>query len=210
MENNEKTSLLEKLNTRNKFNKWKILIGFLFIASVIYSYYDYTEWMFIEGTGISNLLAGIILIIDGILLYKNKRVPIVIYQMEVGLIMTVYCVTTFLTAFNIVNFFNFQGGAMFLHSINPLVFLMIYLLTTRIKENCIIKYSILAPIPFMIYLLFDFIWRQINGYYLYGLIPDNTSIILIMLIGVLAYIVELLFNYGLIKLNLYIKTKIKD
>lgn len=51
--------------------KAKIIIGILFLVSVAYSYYKIPQWL-IEGTAISNTLAGIILIIDGILLHKNK------------------------------------------------------------------------------------------------------------------------------------------
>ena len=143
--------------------KAKIIIEILFLVSVAYSYYKIPQWL----TAISNTLAGIILIIDGILLHKNKNVPIIAYQIIVSFIMTVYLITTFLTAFNLYNNFSFDDGFMLLHAVNPLVFFTIYLFTTKLKtNNNILCTSCIAPTLIMCYLLFDFIRHPSELWYI--------------------------------------------
>lgn len=189
--------------------KAKIIIGILFLVTVAYSYYKIPQWL-IEGTAISNTLAGIILIIDGILLHKNKNVPIIAYQITVSFIMTVYLITTFLTAFNLYNNFSFDDGFMLLHAVNPLVFFTIYLFTTKLKtNNNILCTSCIAPSLIMCYLLFDFIRHQIIGSYVYQIIPNDSNIMLVILFALGTYIFEVLLNFGIIKLKIYTESKIK-
>lgn len=189
----------------------KILLGILFIATVGYAYYKIPQWLF-EGTAISNTLAGLVLIVDGILLFKKKKMPMAIYQMVVCFIMTVYIVTTFLTAFNFTNIFSFDDGFMFLHSVNPIIFFMIYLFTTKLelKDNKdIFIRSCIAPLFIVLYLIFDLTRKQIVGEYVYQLIPNNTNIILVFLFGIIAYVLEVAFNYGIIKLKKVAESKLR-
>lgn len=187
----------------------KIVLGILFIASVIYSYYAIPQYL-VEGTCVSNTLGGILLIIEGILEFRGKRVPMLIWQMELGFIMTVYLLCAVLTGFKI-HSFNFEGGFMFLHSINPLILLMIYLFSLRLdisdgKE--ILRRSFIAPVLIMAYLLFDLIRHQITGEFVYGLIPNESGVIVALLFGAGAYIGEVVLNYGLIRLKIFADAKI--
>lgn len=191
--------------------KLKVLIGVYFLFSVVYSYYKIPEWL-IEGTAVSNTLAGLVLISDGMLMHKGRRVPVFLYQTVVGFIMTVYSLTTFLTAFNIFDKFSFKGGFMLLHGVNPLIFLMFYLFTVRFEEkekNNSFRKACIAPLLIMCYLLFDFIRHQITGEFVYQLLPNDSNIVLILLFGAGAYVFEVLFNFGLIKLKLYTQSKMK-
>jgi hypothetical protein len=187
----------------------KIVLGILFIVAVIYSYYEIPQYL-VEGTCVSNTLGGVLLIIDGILGFKNKRVPMLIWQMEIGFIMTVYLLCAILTGFRI-HSFNFEGGFMFLHSINPLILLAIFLFSLRLdisngKE--VLRRSFIAPVLIMAYLLFDLIRHQITGEFVYGLIPNNSSILIVLIFGVGTYISEVVLNYGLIRLKMFVGTKI--
>ena len=56
----------------------KIVLGILIIVAVIFSYYEIPQYL-VEGTCVSNTLGGVLLIIDGILGFKNKRVPMLIW-----------------------------------------------------------------------------------------------------------------------------------
>ncbi len=188
----------------------KIVLGILFIVAVIYSYYEIPQYL-VEGTCVSNTLGGVLLIIDGVLEFKDKRVPMLIWQMELGFIMTVYLLCAVLTGFKI-HAFNFNGGFMFLHSINPLILLSIFLFTFKLdisngKE--ILKRSFIAPVLIMAYLLFDLIRHQITGEFVYGLIPNNSSIFIALIFGAGAYIGEVVLNYGLIRLKKFADTKFK-
>ncbi len=187
----------------------KIVLGIFFIVAVIYSYYEIPQYL-VEGTCVSNTLGGVLLIIDGILGFKNKRVPMLIWQMEIGFIMTVYLLCAILTGFRI-HSFNFEGGFMFLHSINPLILLAIFLFSLRLdisngKE--VLRRSFIAPVLIMAYLLFDLIRHQITGEFVYGLIPNNSSILIVLFFGVGTYISEVVLNYGLIRLKMFVGTKI--
>ena len=189
----------------------KIVLGILFIASVVYSYYEIPQYL-IEGTCVSNSLGGILLIVDGILEFKNKRVPMLIWQMELGFIMTVYLLCALLTGFKIFSF-NFDGGFMFLHSINPLILFAIYLFTLRLdigKGKEIIRRSFIAPLLIMAYLLFDLIRHQITGEFVYGLIPNNSSVLIMLLFGAGAYIGEVVLNYGLLKIKIFADASINN
>ena len=53
--------------------RFKIILGVLFILSVGYAYYEEPEFLY-EMTAIPNTLAGLILIVDGILESKGKKI----------------------------------------------------------------------------------------------------------------------------------------
>ena len=89
---------------------------------------------------------------------------------------------------------------------------MIYLFTTKLelKDNKdIFIRSCIAPLFIVLYLIFDLTRKQIVGEYVYQLIPNNTNIILVFLFGIIAYVLEVAFNYGIIKLKKVAESKLK-
>ena len=182
---------------------YKIILGVLFLASVAYAYHDVPQYLY-EGTAVSNTLAGFLLIADGALSGRKKRVPGVIYLAETCFIMTVYTVTTFATAFSIYEGFSFKGGFMLLHAVNPLVFLAVYLFGTRHQAKSkkeTVRYTFLAPSLITAYLIFDFVRWLLTGNFVYGLIPEDAALPFVLLFGAAACALEALFGFSLLKLK---------
>lgn len=184
----------------------EICIGIYFIASVFYAYYGNYNYLY-ELTSLSNLLNGVILIACGILGLYNKRLNIIANLTALVPILCVYS-TVFLVAFNILQF-NFDGGFMLLHGVNPLVALAFFLFAVRCEFNGrkeLLLRIFLAPTLFMVYLLFDLIFFFCNGEFVYGVLPAQLAyfspIVAIVLYGLLVALA-----FGLMQLKKFIQNK---
>lgn len=137
-----------------------IALGILFCGSVLIGYMPIPEYA-IELTCISNSCIGILLLFTGInMLGKKKEIPGIIYHMWLVTILLVCIVSC-------VGRFNFHGAFFFLHLVNPLVFLGYYIVFVDDSKKS--KQILLAPIPVMMYLAFDYIVGMLKGRFVYGI-----------------------------------------
>ncbi len=187
----------------------KIGIGVYFIASVFYAYIGNYNYLF-ELTSISNLLNGVILIVCGILGLYKKQLNVIVKLMALVCIMCVYS-TVIMVAFNIAHF-NFDGGFMLLHGVNPLIALAFFLFTEKYefkdKKQFLLR-VFLAPSLFMLYLLFDLIFYFCNGEFIYGMLPSNLAY-LSPIVAIVMYGFLVAMSYGLIKLKKIVQTKFME
>ena len=189
----------------------EICVGAYFVASVFYAYYGGYRFLY-ELTALSNLLNGVILIVCGILGLCQKRLNIIIRLMALVCIMCVYA-TVFMVAFHISQF-NFDGGFMLLHGVNPLIALVFFLFGESCEFNGkkqLLVRIFLAPMLFMAYLLFDLLFYFCNGEFVYGLLPSNFAY-LSPIVAIVMYGLLVAMGYGLMDLkksvqNRFIKNK---
>ena len=94
-----------------------ITLGIVFCASVLVGYMPIPEYL-IELTAFSNTLIGMILIFTGInFIVKEKSISSIFYHMGLVTILLVCIVSC-------VGHFNFKGAFLFLHLVNPVLFLL--------------------------------------------------------------------------------------
>lgn len=189
-----------------RLNIAQICLGAYFIASVFYAYYGSYEYLY-ELTALSNLLYGVIFIVGGILGLCKKSLNVIVNLMALVCLMCVYS-TVFMVAFNISQF-NFDGGFMLLHGVNPLIALAFFLFGAKCDFNGkkqLLTRIFLAPTLFMSYLLFDLIFYFFSGEFVYGLLPSDlvylSPVVAIVMYGILAAI-----GYGLIELKKTVQSK---
>lgn len=176
------------------------------IATVLIGYIPEPEY-FKEFTCLSNLLSGIIIIIDGILNLKNKQIPNYIY---IGFISAMWmlvllCLGGVFGLYQI----NFKGAFFFLHSINPILFILSYLFLYKENEGNVLKKVLISPCLVCIYFIFDYIFGLITGNFVYQIF--EVSIIhfgYATLIIIAIYLVTALFGFLSIFLNRLINKKI--
>lgn len=187
----------------------KIFAGILIISTAIWGYSNLLEYIY-ELTFISNVICGILLLSDGLInISERNKIPSFIYQMVLLCTSVVFC-TCVVSLFG-EHKFNFSGAFFFLHIINPLAFLAIYLTCVELKienKSDYTKQAFFAPVMIMCYLLFDYIRFIMTGNLVYGLISKerltlNTAVI----IGVGFYLLMVFMSYGLIKLNARMQKK---
>ena len=191
-------------------NILKIIVGLFILDTVLYGYnFDFSHAY--ELTFVSNTSCGLLLLIDGIVsLIKKKSVPIFLYQCVLPCINTVF----FSVFFKLFGWhdFNFYGGFFFMHGINPVIFLVLYLFSTNLiikDKRDYIRRIFIAPIMMMTYLLFDFIRYVVTGKLVYGLIAtENLNYISVPLIGVVFYLLMAFMSYGLLDLKMFVQKKI--
>lgn len=137
-----------------------IALGILFCGSALIGYMPIPEYA-MELTCISNLCIGILLVCTGINILRNKKkIPGILYQMWLAAIL-------FVCIISCVGHFNFQGAFFFLHLVNPLVFLVYYVIF--IEDTPKGKKILLTPMPVMGYLIFDYIIGMVRGTFVYGI-----------------------------------------
>lgn len=184
----------------------KICVGAYFIASVFYAYYGDYNYLY-ELTALSNMLYGVILIACGILGLCQKRLNIIVNLMVLVCIMCVYA-TVFMVAFNISQF-NFDGGFMLLHGVNPLIALAFFLFGEKcefIGKKQLLMRIFLAPMLFMAYLLFDLIFYFCNSEFVYELLPSNLAY-LSPIVAIVMYGLLVAMGYGLMELKKSVQNK---
>lgn len=187
----------------------KIIIGLAIFLSAIVGYRNSFNY-FYELTFLSNVSCGVLLILDGVLhIFSKKEIPVIAYQMVVLCTNVIFftCVFTILGWHT----FNFEGTFIFLHVINPPVFLLCYLFLTKLtvkNKKEYLKYIFVCPLLLMTYILFDYIRYLVTGNLVYGLInAENHNIISLLLIGFAFYLLMSFMSYGILKLKLFIQRK---
>ena len=177
----------------------KIVLGACMVVLALIGYIPIPADL-IEMTCISNLAGGIVLIVDGILYFKGKSVPIFLYRNIMISIFFVFlvCTGSLFGAYRM----NFKGVFFLLHTIFPILFILMYIFFIRDdKEKLIVKITT-TPVMMIAYLLFDFILGQIRGKFIYGMFKvEELSFWWALLAGVLIYLFLALVGWAFIYFN---------
>lgn len=97
--------------------------------------------------------------------------------------------------------FNFNGAFFFLHVINPIAFLIYYMLFVN-EHDRKIKFALAAPTMTMTYFLFDYIQYQFTGKFVYGFIePEKLTLAWAVIAAIVIYALLYLFGLFLFMLN---------
>lgn len=178
----------------------KILFGILMIVTAILGYGRLPRMYLAEFTFITNLLGGLLMTVDGILDEFGRSVPMVLY-LNVGtgiLLVFLICLATLFTP----NPFNYGGAFFFLHAINPVGFLLIYIFLC--KDDCFsrIKRLLVTPVLAIAYLIFDYILGSVRGFFVYGFVmPDMLSLPIAAAVGIAVFLIVMLLGLILLALN---------
>ncbi|MDD7428899.1 MAG: hypothetical protein SOU50_09270 [Oscillospiraceae bacterium] len=185
----------------------KIIVGLFILGTVFLGYNFHLSY---ELTFISNSSCGLLLLLDGtVSLFKKKALPAFLYQLVLPCINTVF----FTIIFKLFGWhdFNFSGMFFFMHGINPIIFLLMYLFFTELElkdKKDYVRRIFIAPAMIMAYALFDLIRFFITGELVYGLISaDKLNFISVPLIGIGLYLLMAFMSYGLLDLKLYVQKK---
>lgn len=178
-----------------------LIIGILLIITALIAYIPEPQFMK-ELTFISNMLIGILFIVTGVLELTSRRINGIVYAMAAVIHFIVFFITVGGTAMGLK--FNFKGAMMFLHVINPVLTISYYL--TAIKHNNYsIKMSLLIPVPFFCYMVFDYFYGWATGTFMYDIIkaPDYTkgNWFFGLIAGVLVYLFAWLVSLGIYYIN---------
>lgn len=189
----------------------KIVVGLFILLTALVGYNFHFSYMY-ELTFISNSSCGLLLLFDGIVsLIRKKALPAILYQFVLPCILTVFC-TVFFKIFGWHDF-NFEGMFFFMHGINPILVLAMYLFTTKLKlkdKKDYFRRIFIAPAMVMCYLLFDYIRFLITGNLVYGLVStESLTFIKAAIIGIVYYASIAFMSYGLLDLKLYVQKKIE-
>ena len=148
----------------------KMVLGVAMIVLSLVGFIPEPE-SFVEMTFVSNFAGGAILLADGILYFKNKSIPSIVYRNLVGCLLCVFliCTGSLTGAYNM----NFKGVFLFLHTVFPILFLLIYIIFVNDREGNVIVKVATTPILTIVYLLFDYIYGNISGKFVYGIVTPN-------------------------------------
>lgn len=199
-------------NRNLKSNIVKICVGIFMIIIAVLGYKDSPQYMY-ELTFLSNFSCGILLFVDGVIDFITKKsLPVILYQLVLPCITVVFCTVVFeLFGWHS---FNFSGFFLFMHAINPIAFLTVYLFCTRLKVNSKKEYLIrifVAPSLVMAYALFDLIRFCVTGKLVYGLLPtDYVTWWSVILIGIGLYALIAFMCYGYLDLKLFVQKQLKE
>jgi hypothetical protein len=153
-----------------------------------------------ELTFLSNLMAGIAFLTGGILgLVRNKELPRTLY-----LDTTVLLALVFLTCMAFITEMNFTGAFVFLHVINPILAILVFVFLTA-DARPLKKIEILSTIFFPVaYLAYAITYGLLSGYWLYGFINiDKKGILFVSILCVImaaGIILVSLLLYGISQL----------
>ena len=177
----------------------KILTGLFMLVTVAVGYIPIPEYL-VEFTCMSNSLGGILLIIDGILNFKDKNIPEFLYLNVCAGILFVFLIC--LGSLSGMYHMNYSGAFFFLHATNPILLILFYILTAKKTSAKKLKLLLLSPVLMLEYLLFDFILGNCRGYFVYGFVtPEELSLVAAAIVGVVMYGIILLFSWLLLALN---------
>lgn len=186
-------------------NAVKIVVGLWMIANVLIGYIPQPEYL-IELTCISNTLGGLLLLTDGILnITKKKNIPNSFYlNIAVSIFMVfLVCMGSITGAYR----FNFKGAFLFMHVINPIAFVICYMLFVNEKSRKI-RVVLTAPIMIMLYFLFDYIRSRLVGKFVYGFVdPVEFTFSYAIIAGLVMYIFMYLLGLILFTLNRLVAQK---
>lgn len=167
-------------------------LSFLFIFTALYSYWDSFQYAY-ELTFLSNFITGLFLLAVAILWICNKSVPQVVF-----LDFTILLLIVFGVCIAFIEQFNFDGGFLFLHGVNPLLMVAFYLLfsnQTKVRWQFLCTVLIL---PFA-YLVFALSFGSITNNYIYFFLDYNTYGIMYTV----AFIVGILVGIIIVSIALY-------
>ena len=189
----------------------KIIVGLFIILTTLGGYKFQSSYMH-ELTFISNFSCGLLLLLDGLIsLTRKKALPAILYQFVLPCILTVFC-TVFFKIFGWYDF-NFSGMFFFMHGINPILVLIMYLFTTKLElkdKKDYVRRIFITPAMVMCYLLFDYIRFLITGNLVYGLVStESLTFVKAAIIGIVYYASIAFMSYGLLVLKLYVQKKIE-
>lgn len=177
----------------------KIMMGLLMLAVVFIGYIPQPEYL-IELTCVSNTLGGLLLLTDSIFsITKRKNCPNSFYLNITVSLLVVYfvCIGSLTGAYK----FNFSGAFFFMHVINPIAFLIYYMLFVN-EHDRKIKFVLTAPTMTMMYLLFDYIRYKFTGEFVYGFIkPEELTLDRAIIAAIVIYALLYLFGLFLFMLN---------
>lgn len=186
-------------------NAVKIAVGLVMIVNVLIDYIPQPEYL-VELTCVSNTLGGLLLLIDGIFnVIKKKRFPNSFYlNVAVSILMVfLVCMGSFTGAYK----FNFKGAFFFMHVINPIAFVICYMLFVN-EQGRKVRFVLTAPIMIMLYFLFDYIRSRIVGKFVYGFVePGELTFFYAIIAGIVMYIFMYLLGLGLFALNRLVHKK---
>lgn len=135
-------------------------LSFLFLFTALYSYRESYEYIY-ELTFISNFSTGVFLLVAGITGLCNRALPQFLFLDFTLLLLIVFGVSLFAFAD-----FNFEGGFLFLHAINPPLMLAYYLFFTNQPHT---KWQLISTVLILpaIYLIFAVVYGMNTGNYIY-------------------------------------------
>lgn len=97
-----------------------------------------------------------------------------------------------------------------MHVINPIVFLICYMLFVN-EQSRKIRFVLTAPIMVMLYFLFDYIRSRLVGEFVYGFAePGELSFFYVIITGLVMYIFMYLLGLSLFALNRIVHKKAMD
>jgi len=177
----------------------KIMLGLLMLVIVFFGYIPQPEYL-IELTCVSNTLGGLLLFTDGIFsITKKKTCPNSFYlNVTVSLLVVFFvCMGSLTGAYK----FNFSGAFFFMHVINPIAFLIYYMIFIS-EHDRKIKSALTAPIITMTYFLFDYTRYKFTGEFVYGFIkPEKLTLAWVVIAAIIIYVLLYLFSLFLFILN---------
>lgn len=186
-------------------NVIKILVGLLMFITVLIGYIPQLEYL-VELTCISNMFGGLLLLTDGILGITKKEVHLNSFYLNITVsifIVFFICMGSLTGIYK----FNLNGAFFFLHVINPIVFVICYMLFVN-EQNRKTKAIMNAPIMVVLYFLFDYIRYQLTGEFVYGFIKLNEfSFTSAIIVGVTIYAFICLFSLTFFTLNKFVHKK---
>ena len=169
------------------------------IAVVLIGYIPQPKYL-VELTCVSNMLGGLLLLLDGVLnITKKKAFPNAFYMNITVSILIVFlvCMGSLIGAYK----FNFNGAFFFIHVINPIVFVVYYIIFVN-EQDRKVGYVLKAPIMIMAYVLFDYIRYQFTGEFVYGFInSEKFTLVYAIIAGIVIYVLMYLLSLILFVLN---------
>ena len=180
-------------------NITKIMTGLLILAAVFIGYIPQPKYL-IELTCVSNTFGGLLLLTDGIIsITKRKPCPNSFYLNITVSLLVVYfvCMGSLTGAYK----FNFSGAFFFMHVIDPIAFLIYYILFVN-EHDRKTKFVLTAPTLTMAYLLFDYMRYKFTGEFVYGFIkPEELTLAGTIIAAIVIYALLYLFSLFLFMLN---------
>ena len=177
----------------------KIAVGLMMLASVIAGYAPEPD-LLVEFTCVSNVLGGLLLIADGIRNFKGKTVPNRLYLNVCSGILFVFLVC--LGSLSGMYHMNYSGAFFFLHAVNPVLIILCYIILYKDDTKRTFKRLAITLALILTYLLFDFIFGNCRGYFVYQFCrPEDLNLLIILIIALSVYLLFLLFGLLLLALN---------
>ncbi len=168
-----------------------LLLGVFLFFTALYAYRGKYAFVY-ELTFLSNALTGVFLILTGILLCRGRNVPQYCFLDFAVLLLMVFGVTVVFSGN-----FNMTGSMFVLHVVNPLLFLLYYLLfsdLTAVKKEFVLT-TLGMPAA---YLLFSLLYGKITGNHIYFFLDYEKNGVGYMLLFVLGILVGTVLISGLL------------